>query len=442
MTGYVMVPAGYQSDIAVLQGPRLLSGIQEGPGLEGHRVTWQEPPDVTVNALLAQLRLVRLRGRGGAGFPFARKVSAAVEAGRKRELVVNAAESEPASAKDSALMIAAPHLVLDGAQIVARALKVRTVRIVIPGERPAVERAVRSAVAERGDLRYEIHLTAGGYVSGQARAVLELLEGRANLPVTAWDPEAVAGFRGRPTVLSNAETFAQVAAVCALGGATYSRAGTAQEPGTGLLTVAGDGPGGVVLEVPHGEPLAVVLHRCGYDPHVPVLVGGYHGSWLAPEAVTQCRMSRENLARFGATPGPGVVLPLDRTSCPVMLTADIVEYLAGQSARRCGPCIFGLGALSDAANELADGTNPRAAARMAEVAGLVTERGACSHPDGSARLVRSLLRAFPEEVAAHRRGRCLIAAPPAAVTATPLPGQVSPPFDTQLSAPLGVVKRG
>jgi len=410
MSGYVMAAAGYWSSIAVLEGPRLLSGVAQGPGLEEHRVTWQAPPMVSAAGLVADLRKIRLLGRGGAHFPFARKLATALDSGRKREVVVNAAESEPASAKDSALMTTAPHLVLDGADVVARALKARTVRVVVPADRPAVAEAVRKAVAERdaarSAVRHQVYVSDGGFVGGQRQAVMELIEGRENLPVTAWQPEAESGVFGRPTLLSNAETFAQVAALCALGVGTYGRAGTPHEPGTMLLTVAGDGPGGVVLEVPIGEPLAVVLHRCGYDPDMPALIGGYHGTWLPAHEVARRRLSDEDLATVGGTLGCGAVLPLSPSACPVALTAQIVEYLAGSSARRCGPCTKGLPELARALTALATGGGMAASARMAEVAGLVRDRGACAHPDGTVRLVRSMLTAFPTEVAAHERGGC------------------------------------
>jgi len=337
-------------------------------------------------------------------------VATVVHSGRKREVIVNAAEGEPGSAKDSALMLTAPHLVLDGAELVAGALGSRTIRVVVPRERAAVQVAVEEAIAERGDFRYELYETGGGFVGGQAYAVMELIEGRENLPVSSWQPSAVSGLRGRPTLLSNAETYAQVAALHQLGPTAYAREGTEDEPGTTLLTVAGDGPGGVVIEVPHGVGLADVLQRCGYDADVPVLIGGYHGAWLPPDEVLRRTVTRADLKAAGATLGAGVILPLDHTGCPVVLTARIVEYLAGQSARRCGPCKFGLPELADAALQLAAGGGEYASARVKQVAGLVDGRGACAHPDGTARLVRSMFAAFPGEVSMHEQGLCAVAA--------------------------------
>jgi NADH:ubiquinone oxidoreductase subunit F (NADH-binding) len=418
MTGYVMAPAGFSGDVAVVIGRRLLSGIGAGPGLLGHRTVWPAPGRLSAKQLMSLVQFAGILGRGGAGFPFARKLSTALQSGSRRELVVNAAEGEPASAKDSALMLCAPHLVLDGAELVAHALGVRTIRVVVPGERVSVQASVEAAIADRepyhgwagrAGFRYQVYRTTGGFVGGQTRAALELIEGRENLPVTDWQPAAVAGLNGRPTLLSNAETYAQVAVLRQIGPIAYRQEGTDDEPGTTLLTVAGDGPGGVVIEAPHGVRIAEVLQRCGYDDNLPVLIGGYHGTWLPVEEVKRRRLTRADLSDAGATLGAGVILPLDPSACPVLMTAQIVEYLAGQSALRCGPCKFGLPALADAALMLATHGGRPARDRMTEVTGLVTGRGACAHPDGTSRMVRSLLTAFPDEVALHERGYCAAA---------------------------------
>jgi len=411
MTGYLVAPAGFQSDVAVVLGPRLLSGIGYGPGLPEHRRTWAEPPQLHGKQLLDLLHHADIRGRGGAGFPFARKVQTALESGKRRAVVVNAAEGEPGSAKDSALLLTAPHLVLDGADLVARAMNVKQVNIIVPSERPAVRPALERALNERaGDRDYRVVETGGTFVSGQSYAVTEALEGRSNLPVTSWQPQAVKGLRGRPTVLSNAETYAQVAALAALGPTRYAELGTPDEPGTMLLTVAGDGPGGIVLEVPLGTRLAEVLQLCGYEPDVTVLMGGYFGVWLPPHQAAARRLSRADLKAAGAGLGAGIILPLDRQSCPVVLTARIVEYLAGQSARRCGPCKHGLPALAEALALLADRGVASATPRITQVADVVSGRGACAHPDGTIGLVRSMFRAFPDEVLAHEHQQCRSAA--------------------------------
>ena len=386
-------------DAEVLPGPALLSGIEDGPSLPAHRRRYGDLPRVTAPEVVAACEEANLRGRGGAAFPFARKL-AAVMSGRGRPVVVvNAAEGEPASSKDTVLVRHAPHLVLDGAMILAGALGAREVHVITPRERPSVGVAVRAALAERSDRpRVRVHETTTGFVAGQARAVLELMAGRPGRPVTAWQPEAMSGHRGRPTLLSNAETWAQVARLLLLGSDRYREHGTAAEPGTTLLTVDGRR----VVEVAYGTRLSGVL---GPDPG-PTLLGGFHGAWLTDQALHEARVEVDALRASGTPLGAGVLLP--DHGCPVATTARIAAYLAGESAGRCGPCVNGLPALASALGRLAAGGPGAAEAheRVLHLCGLLPGRGACAHPDGTARMTRSLLTAYADEVAAHAAGRC------------------------------------
>jgi len=136
----------------------------------------------------------------------------------------------------------------------------------------------------------------------------------------------------------------------------------------------------------------------------PVLLGGYHGVWVPGGALRGRRIATEDLAGLGAGLGAGVVLPLPPGSCPVRETARIVSYLAGQSARRCGPCRFGLPTLALAVEDADRGVGP--VARIDELAGVLSGRGACAHPDGTVRLVASLQRWFGDELRLHQRQEC------------------------------------
>ncbi|GAW49051.1 MULTISPECIES: NADH-ubiquinone oxidoreductase-F iron-sulfur binding region domain-containing protein [unclassified Nocardioides] len=382
----------------VRSGPALLEGLDGGRGLTAHRRQYGELPRLGLDDLLATLARVRLRGRGGAAFPFETKLRTAA-AGRRPVVVVNLSEGEPASAKDCGLATTRPHLVLDGAVVTARALGARELHVVVPRDRPGVGAAMRVAVGERDDrMRTVVHTADSRFVAGQARAVLELMAGRPNLPVTAWSPEAVAGHRGRPTLLSNAETWAQVGRLVLSGVRSYAALGTAEEPGTTLLTLSGPEP--TVVEVELGTPWRDVLPATWADR--PVLVGGFHGSWVRWEDLTAGRVSVDAMRAAGTPLGAGaLVCPAD---CPVTFTARVVDYLAGQSARRCGPCLNGLPALATALRAVSDGTGPTD--RVESLAALVVGRGACAHPDGTVRLVRSLLATFPAEIAAHGASRC------------------------------------
>jgi NADH:ubiquinone oxidoreductase subunit F (NADH-binding) len=385
------------------------------PDLATHRALRGPLPRLGRQDLLDLADGSALRGRGGAGFPFATKLDATLASrSRRRHVVVNLSEGEPASAKDLALALHQPHLVLDGAVLVAVALGTREIHVVVPGEHPAARTAITRAVAERARddrrsgwrLRWRLHAAEPGFVSGESTAVVELVEGRVNLPVTRWQPTAVSGVGGRPTLLSNGETFAQLAALALDHAAGRAVPGTPAEPGTRLLSI-GDGARTTrVLEVAHGTPWRHVLSPA--ELAGPVLLGGYHGTWAAPGVLAGMSVSHASSGAAGLGLGAGVVLPLGAGACPLRTTADVARYLACQSAGRCGPCVHGLPALATALDAFLAGGPVEPVERLLE---LVEGRGACAHPDGTARLVRSALVAFPDEVSAHALGGCAAARP-------------------------------
>lgn len=141
----------------------------------------------------------------------------------------------------------------------------------------------------------------------------------------------------------------------------------------------------------------------------PVLTGGYHGTWAPSGALATLTVSRSEMAAQGLALGAGVVITSAPTACPVERTLRIVDYLAGESARRCGPCRNGLPALAGSLRSVVDGIGQLG--RVRQLLDIVERRGACAHPDGTARLVRSLLTAVPEEVDAHLGGWCGYRAP-------------------------------
>jgi NADH:ubiquinone oxidoreductase subunit F (NADH-binding) len=389
----------------VLPGPWLLRAPAADLGT--HRALRGQVPNLGLTELTELVDGCGLRGRGGAAFPFATKLRATASArSRRRHVVVNLSEGEPASLKDLALTLHQPHLVLDGATMVATALGTRDVHVVTPAEHPEAAHSLRQALEERRSedraarRRWRLHTATPRFVAGEASAVTELIQGRMNLPVTSWEPTAVSGLRGEPTLLSNGETYAQLAAL-ALGGPGVP--GTAAEPGTRLLSIRERSGTTRVVEVPHGTPWHEVLSADELSG--PVLLGGYHGVWAPAGLLGRLTVSHADVAAAGLGLGAGIVLPLPPGACPLNFTAAVARYLANQSAGRCGPCFRGLPALATAYEDFLRGGPLEP---VEQLAGLVTGRGACAHPTGTARLVRSALAAFPDEVAAHAEGRCAV----------------------------------
>ncbi len=174
------------------------------------------------------------------------------------------------------------------------------------------------------------------------------------------------------------------------------------EPGTVLLTLSGAVARPMVVEVPTGVPLRYVLQLAGAPP-LPqgVLTGGYHGNWIDAAAVHEAVVSKASLAAVGGSLGAGAILPIGPETCPLGEALRVANWLAAETAGQCGPCRLGLPAAAGGLSDVLNGGGPAALEALREVVGAVKGRGACKHPDGSARFFSSSLSAFTDDLAAH-----------------------------------------
>lgn len=371
-----------------------------GADLQAHHAAWGELAAAV--DLPTELRRSGLTGRGGAAFSAARKV-AALE-GAPRMIVGNASEGEPLSAKDSALLREAPHLVFDGLRALGDALAPRAPLVLVT--HPRSEAAAERARAARDDrARFTVRAQRDAFVAGEASATVSRARGERGLPTDRRYRLTSRARAGGPVLLFNAETLAHIALIARFGGDWFRQTGSDVDPGTRLFTVATEAGPGAVIELPGGSTPRSVLTTAGLDPAATTaaLIGGYHGEWVEAAALDQPLTTGREPGSLAA--GAGVLLALQGTACPLQVTADIVAYLASQSARQCGPCAAGLPRLSAQVGAFARGESG-AAAGIARQAELVAGRGACHHPDGTARLARSAARRFAEEAAAHAAGVC------------------------------------
>lgn len=209
----------------------------------------------------------------------------------------------------------------------------------------------------------------------------------------------------RPALVHNTETLAHVALIARHGPGPFLARGMAEEPGTCLVTVSGAVAHPGVVEVDRGTPLwDIALRGRPVEPVQALLVGGYGGAWVGPEHF-EMPYASISLRTIGAAAGVGVIVALGETSCGLAESARIARYLAGQSAGQCGPCVYGLPAIADDLAQIARSQgDDRILERLHRRLGEVNGRGACRHPDGAVRLVRSALNVFAGDVARHRRG--------------------------------------
>jgi NADH:ubiquinone oxidoreductase subunit F (NADH-binding) len=358
-------------------------------------------------ALIDEVAAAGLRGRGGAAFPTAVKLRAVAARRGRRAVVVNAAEGEPLSAKDRTLLELAPHLVLDGALLAAEAVGAHEIVVAMKRSNAAVSRAL----AERHDAdSVRVQIVPDAYLAGEETALIRSLDGGPMKPTLTPPRPDERGLGRRPTLVSNAETLAHVALIARHGARWFRELGTADHPGSALVTVDGAVERPAVYEIALGMPLAHVIAMAGEPGPArgAVLVGGYYGTWLAPGAAAGARLDDGSLREHGAALGAGVIAVLPQEACPVAEVARVVGWMADENAGQCGPCVHGLAAIAGALATLADGApDPFVLGRLARWSGQVEGRGACHHPDGVVRFLRTALDVFSLDFEDHRRhGPC------------------------------------
>jgi NADH:ubiquinone oxidoreductase subunit F (NADH-binding) len=398
-------------------GPtRLLDGAMSGAvvTLETHLARWGPLPTVGSRQLLDAVEESGLRGHGGAWFPVGTKWRAVAGTRRHNPVVIaNGAEGEPASGKDRFLLHRSPHLVLDGAAVAATAIGAGRVVIYVTRDSVAdVEHALAEREARGIDrCTFETVVAPDRFLSGQESAAVNTVNGRSpGLPsFVGIRSVRDRGVAGRPTLVQNVETLAHVSLIARFGPRWFRSVGTDDSPGTALATVTGRWEATRVVEVPLGSTLG---HALGIGPDQSaafqaVLLGGYGGGWLPTATALSMPYTEESARAHGSSIGAGVVLVLPMGVCPLVESARVVRYMEGEGAGQCGPCVNGLDLLATSMEHLA--YRPRllrgGVATLATLSGLVD--GACRHPDGVARFVRTAADIFGDHAALHlSRGPC------------------------------------
>jgi len=392
------------------QLPRLLPAGGSPAGLPAHLARHGPLPyRGGPGRLIPEVTESGLTGRGGAAFPVGRKLAAVAAAGRRPVVVANGAESEPLSAKDKTLLHYSPHLVLDGLQLAAEAVGARRAVLYLHADF-SLPGQLASLISERsaGGLdRAEVQVVAAPsrFLSGQETAAVNVINGGPALPTFTPPRTFERGVGGQPTLVQNVETLAHLALIARYGAGWFRAVGTAGEPGSMLCTIGQADGSSAVAEAALGTPLRDLLSFSGQVQ--AVLAGGYHGAWLPAGQAERLTLSNAALRPAGASAGAGVLAALPAGSCGLAEMARVARYLALESAGQCGPCLNGLPRIATALAVLA-GIRPDGCviADLERWAGLAEGRGACHHPDGAIRFVRSGLRVFAAEIRSHQQGAC------------------------------------
>lgn len=376
--------------------------------------------------VLAEVARSGLRGRGGAGFPTGRKWAAVVEAAGSGpvHLVCNAAEGEPATYKDRALMARNPWQLMEGV-LIARHATGATRCFVGVKERFSRER--RRVVEARDDMAAagwmdaeDVRVVFGPdeYLYGEESAMLEVIERKLPLPRIL--PPYMAGLFAtmqspNPTVVNNCETLCHVTHILAKGVEWFRRRGTEEAPGTMVFTVVGDVASPGVYELPLGTPLRWLIEEIAGASEIKAIYGGTSNAVVTPDLL-DLPMDFDSFREAGTGLGSGGFVVYDASRCIVQVTAVLARFLGVESCGQCLACKLGNLEISELLDKLVRGEGSTADLdAIAKRCRTVTDGNRCYLPVGTQLLVGSTMEAFAEEFSA----RVGTATPPEAFVPVP-----------------------
>lgn len=299
--------------------------------------------------LIALIEASGLRGRGGAGFPLARKLATARSAasGGNAYVIANAYDADPGSPLSRTILLKRPELVIEGLAIAAAAVGATSgylyLRPDAESAKRAAERALEAARPALGDLEIEIALGPGGFMGGEESALLAVLESRRAMARQRPPYPAQQGLLLRPTVVSSAETLAALPLIVRDGAEAFRRVGTQTSPGTKLVSVTGAVGSPGVYEVAFGATIGEIIERAGGASGKPMKglhIGGPTGGILNATR-TGVPLDYESLKAAGTHLGSGQIRVIGADVCVVNEAAKLFDYLAKETCGICVPCRVG-----------------------------------------------------------------------------------------------------
>jgi NADH-quinone oxidoreductase subunit F len=367
-----------------------------------------------------------LRGRGGAGFPTARKWQIVHDAdGGRKYLVCNGDEGDPGAFMDRMILESYPYRVIEGMIIAALAVGAREGLFYIRAEYPLAVARVREAIEKCEQAGYlgdrvlgkgpALHLRVvqggGAFVCGEETALLASLEGRRGTPSFRPPYPAVRGLHGRPTLVNNTETFALVPWIIRHGGEAFAAMGTGESKGTKVFSLAGKIRRGGLIEVPMGVTVREIVEEIGGGmaddaTFKAVQVGGPSGGCI-PASLADTPVDYEALAAAGAMMGSGGLVVLDNRDCMVEMTRYFLSFTQLESCGKCTPCRVGTKRMLDILTRLCNGEGEAGDVdQLAHLARHVKEHSLCGLGKTAPNPVLTTLKYFRDEFNAHVEGRC------------------------------------
>jgi len=366
-----------------------------------------------------------LQGRGGAGFPTGMKwkfVSGAP--GKKKYIICNADESEPGTFKDRLILEGDPHCVIEAMIIAAFAVGADEGYVYVRGEYSKVHGLLYKAIeqaTQKGFLgqkilgsehsfKLHVHIGAGAYICGEETALIESIEGKRGEPRTRPPFPTTHGLRGKPTLVNNVETLANVVPIINNGAEWYRSMGTESSPGTKVFTILGNVEKRGFFEVPMGITLRQVISEFagGMEDNKPFKLaqtGGSSGS-IIPEDCLDVPMDFESYRKAGVAMGSGALLICNEETCVVDFARVLLNFFRYESCGKCNPCRIGTQRSYQILTNISEGLGTKKDLTDLEyLSEWLFETSQCGLGQTAGSPIRDVLKHFREEVEAHISGQ-------------------------------------
>jgi NADH-quinone oxidoreductase subunit F len=376
-------------------------------------------------AVIEEIKVSGLRGRGGAGFPTGTKWTLARKApGRSKYIVCNADEGDPGAFMDRAVLEGDPHSVLEGMLIGAYAIGAQEGYIYARAEYPLAIERLEKALADMQQcgllgsnilgtgFRFEIAIKqgAGAFVCGEETALMASIQGDRGMPRARPPFPAQSGLWGNPTNINNVETFSNVSAILQQGAQWYSKYGTETSKGTKTFSLAGKVQRTGLIEVPLGIRLDEIVNGIGGGAPKgkslkAVQTGGPSGGCI-PASQFDLPVDYENLTKAGSIMGSGGMVVMDQDTCMVDVARYFLSFTQSESCGKCMPCRLGTRQMLDILEDICNGRGkPEDLDLLEDLSETVQKGSLCGLGQTAPNPVRTTLRYFRDEYERHVRDR-------------------------------------
>jgi bidirectional [NiFe] hydrogenase diaphorase subunit len=404
---------------------------------DGYRALLTALNDMTPNGVIRQITESGLRGRGGGGYPTGLKWgTVAKAAGDVKYVICNGDEGDPGAFMDRSVLESDPQRVIEGMAIAAYAVGASKGFVYVRAEYPLAVSRLTACLREarrRGllgnnigntsfNFDVEIRLGAGAFVCGEETALIASIEGRRGTPKPRPPYPAVSGLWGKPTLINNVETYANIAPIIRNGGRWFAAMGSERSKGTKVFALTGKIANTGLVEVPMGIKLREIIEVIGGgvpDGHTfkAVQTGGPSGGCL-PAEMLDIGVSYDALLSVGSIMGSGGMIVMDDTSCMVNVARFFIEFCMTESCGKCIPCRAGTAQMHTLLTRICSGTGTMEDLELLEdLCSTVKEASLCGLGQTAPNPVLSTLRYFRNEYLEHindkhcRAGVCKIEAP-------------------------------